>query len=123
VSIRPNLPDVLSDAVLFPLLQAALLLFALFAALRDWIAVRKAGRGVAMLVTRGKTSMGYFYGAYTAISGLLVGICLFVDAAKGHRVLWLTLDVSAAAYVCLFNVWFRNHLVGFIDYLTKLEKR
>jgi uncharacterized membrane protein len=114
----------LSDAVLFPLLQAVLVLFTFFAIIRDWIAVRKAGRGgAAMLVTRGKTSMGYFYGAYTAISGLLVGICLFVDAAKGHRVLWLALDISAVAYVCLFNVWFRNHLVRFVDYLTKLEKR
>ncbi len=32
-------------------------------------------------------------------------------------------DTSAVAYVCLFDVWFRNYLVRFGDYLSKLEKR
>lgn len=34
-----------SDAVLFPALQAGVAAFALFAALREWYAVKKAGRG------------------------------------------------------------------------------
>jgi hypothetical protein len=119
-----NLCGLFSDAVLFWVLQAGLILFALYAALRDWIGVRKAGRGpLQMQITRSDTSMKLFYGTYAAISGLLVAVCLSVDAAKDHRVLWLVLDISAAAYVCLFNAWFRNYLVGFVTYLTKLEKR
>jgi type III secretory pathway component EscS len=76
-----------------------------------------------MQITRSDASMKLFYGTYAAISGLLVAICLSVDAAKDHRVLWLVVDIFAVAYVCLLNPWFRNHLVRFADYLTKLEKR
>ncbi len=119
-----NLCQLFSDAVLFWVLQAGLVLFALFALLRNWIAARKAGRGgIAMQITRGDASMKYFYGGYAAISGLLVAVCLSVDVAKDHRVLWVVIDASTVAYVCLFNVWFRNHLVRFADYLSKLEKR
>ena len=119
-----NLCEFVSDAVLFWMLQAGLVLFALFAFLRNWIAIGKAGRGsLTMQITRGETSMKYFYGAYAAISGLLVAICLSVDAAKDHRVFWLAVDTSTVAYVCLFNAWFRNYLVKLANYLTKLEKR
>ncbi len=100
------------------------MLFALFALLRNWIAARNAGRGgTTMQITRGDASMKYFYGAYAAVSGLLVAICLSVDVAKDHRVLWVVVDAAAVAYVSLFNVWFRNHLLGFANYLSKLEKR
>jgi hypothetical protein len=27
------------------------------------------------------------------------------------------------AYVCLFNIWFRNYLVGLATYLTTVENR
>ena len=123
-SVTANLCHLFSDSILFWVLQAGLLLFALFAALRNWIAVRKAGRGkVTMQITRSDASMKLFYGTYAAISGLFVAICLSVDAAKDHRVLWLVLDIFSVAYVCLFNAWFRNHLVALANYLTKLEKR
>jgi hypothetical protein len=53
----------------------------------------------------------------------LVAICLSVDVAKDHRVLWVVVDTAEVAYVCLFNGWFRNHLVGFAIYLSKREER
>jgi hypothetical protein len=125
-----NLCEILSDAVLFWVLQAGLVLFALFAALRNWIAARKAGRGGAnMQIKRGETSMRYFYGACAAINGLLVALCLSVDAAvvRNHRILLAVVDTAAIAYVCLFNGWFRNYFLGFafrfVDYLSKLEER
>jgi hypothetical protein len=119
-----NLCHLLSDAILFWVLQAGLVLLALFAALRHWIAIKKVGRGnVTMLITRSEASMKLFYGTYAAISGLLVAVCLSVDAAKDHRVFWLVVDIFAVAYVCLFNPWVRNHLVSLANYLTKLEKR
>jgi hypothetical protein len=56
-----NLCELVSDAVLFWVLQAGLLFFALFAALWDWIAARGAGHGgLNMQVDRGAESMGYF---------------------------------------------------------------
>jgi hypothetical protein len=121
-----NLCEFYSDAFLFWVLQVGLVLFVLFAALWNWIAARKAGLGgLAMQINRGDFSMGYFYGTYAAINGILVAICTSVDVAavKDHRILWIVFDTAAVVYVCLFNGWFRNHLVGFAIYLSKLEKR
>lgn len=67
--------------------------------------------------------MGLFYGTYAAITGLLVAVCLGVDMAVHHRVLWVILDTVLIGYVCLFNGWFRNKLVGWANALSKLEKR
>lgn len=116
--------QLLSDAVLFTLLQALLATFVLFAVFRNWIAEVRAGRGGATLtVTRGEDSMSRFYATYGAISGLLITFCLTVDAAKNHRVLWVLLDTILVAYVCLLNPWFRNLLVQWSLRLKKIEKR
>ena len=118
------LSEVLSDEVLFPVLQMALVMFVLFAALRSWVQGRRAGRGsVTLTVTRGEVSMSRFYGSYAAISGLLIAICLSVDVAKGHRLLWVIIDAVLVAYVCLLNPWFRNLLLGWAERLTKIERR
>src|SRR5207247_7554707 len=122
VSMTANPCHLFSDAVLFWALQVSLLLFALFAALRDWIAVRNARHSEATRqIIRGETSMGYFYATYAAISGLVAAICLSVDVAKDHCVLWVLVDTAAVAYVCLFNGWFRCNLVGLAIYLSGLQ--
>jgi len=114
----------LSDAILFPVLQVVLVAFVLFAVLRNWIQARRAGRGGATLsVTRGEASMSRFYVTYAAISGLLIALCLTVDVARNHRILWVALDTMLVAYVCLLNPWFRNLLLGWADRLTKIERR
>jgi hypothetical protein len=96
--------------------------FVLFAMLRDWIGRRMTGGGT-MTVTRSDTSTKLFYAIYAAISGLLVAICLSVEAAKDHRIIWILVDTMGVAYVCLFNIWFRNYLVGLATYLTTVENR
>jgi hypothetical protein len=118
------LSQVLSDGVLFPALQVGLAAFALYAAIRNWLQLRSAGRGgVALEVKRGETSMGRFYAVYAAVSGLLVAICLSVDAAESHRILWVIADTLLVAYVCLLNPWFRNTLLGCVARLARFEKR
>jgi hypothetical protein len=114
----------LSDSFLFSLLQASVVLFAVGCAIREWIVRNRAGRGAATAqVTRGESSMKIFYGTYAAINGLLVAICLSVEVATGHRLLWVVIDTLAVVYICLLNPWFRNYLVRFAIYLTKLEER
>lgn len=115
-----------SDCVLFWVLQVGLVLFVLFALLRNWIAARNAGRGgLAMQINRGPESMDYFFVIYTAIIGPAVAICASVDVSgvKGHRILWILGDTAAVVYVCLFNGWFRNHLLRFVRYLSERERR
>jgi hypothetical protein len=116
--------ELLSDVYLFPALQIALIAFVFFAMLMSLIGAIKAGKsGVTLSLTRGNESMGRFFGFYAAISGLLVAICLSSDHAKDYRVLWSVLDTVLVAYVCLFNIWFRNKLLGWVDHLTKIETR
>ena len=45
--------------------------------------------------------MAIFYGAYITISGLLVSICLSVEFIKDYQIIWIVIDVSIAAYICL----------------------
>ena len=116
--------ELLSDAYLFPDTQIMLVGFFIFSLLMSSMQSFKAGRGGASLtVTRGNESMGRFFGFYAAISGLLIAICLSTDYAKDHRVFWSVLDASIVAYVCLYNIWFRNKLLGWVVHLTKIEAR
>jgi len=122
--LATTLTELLSDGVLFPLLQGALVVFVLFAAFRSWLQARRAGRGGASLVvTRGEGSMSRFYGTYAAISGLFIALSLSVDVAKNHRIFWVLLDTVLVAYVCLLNPWFRNALLGWSEQLKKIERR
>ena len=102
-----------TDAVFFPALQLLLAGFVLFAALVNAWQARRAGRGgLTIQVTRSPQSMARFYGTYAALTGLLVALCLNFEIAAKHRVLWAVLDTLLVGYVCLFNTWFRNKLVG-----------
>jgi hypothetical protein len=113
-----------SDEVLFLVLQLMLIGFAAFAKLTDARHARRAGRGGTTLqVGRSEQSMRLFYGTYAAITGVLIAVCLSVEMVKQHRVIWVILDTFLIAYICLFNMWFRNKLVGRVAALSKLEKR
>jgi hypothetical protein len=123
----------LSDARLFPLLQIALVAFALVCFLVDRFHGWRAGGGskgqdgvvarVQLTVTRGPTSMALFYGAYLTLTGVFVSLALQVDLAKNYRVLFGLLDSLVVAYVCLWNHWFRNKLVGWSARLASIESR
>ena len=114
--------ELLSDAYLFPAIQIVLVIFFFFSLLMNFMKSISAGRGgFSVTVTRGKESMGRFFGFYAAINGLLIAICLSTDYAKDHRVFWSVLDTMLVAYTCLYNIWFRNKLLSWVDHLTKIE--
>jgi hypothetical protein len=110
-----------SDAVLFPAFQGALVLLVLYSAVRSRFMI--GGGGIAAQVTRGPATMALFYGAYTALSGVAVALCLQVNMAAHHRVFFVVLDLALIAYLCLGGNWFRNKLVGWATRLTQLERR
>ena len=118
-----KLSELLADTIVFPVLQLCLVMFVLFAVLRSWIRSKSNSRGkVKASVIRGEVSMGYFYAAYAVINGLLIAICLSVDITKNHRVIWVIIDTLLVAYLCIFNQWFRNILISWIDRISKIEK-
>jgi hypothetical protein len=111
----------ISDDVLFPALQLALVALVIFSAVRSRLMI--SGGGFRASVTRGPASMAIFYGAYTALSGVMIALCLGVDMAADHRIFFVVVDLLLIAYLCLGSNWFRNKLVGWANSLTQVENR
>src|SRR5438876_339237 len=101
-----NLCEILSDAVWFWVLQACLVLFALYA----WHQDRKRRRRGGPAPKRGAESMQYFLVICGLVIGIPVAICASVDVplVNGHRVLWILFDAGVVGCICLRNGWFRN---------------
>lgn len=110
--------ELLSDNYLFPAIQLLLAVFVFFC----WL-IGLTQSGNFARVTRGDATMAVFYGFYAVLSGLFIAICLQVEVAKNHRVLWVLTDAILIAYVCIFNTWFRNKLLGWIEHLKQIETR
>jgi hypothetical protein len=120
--MRETLAQWTSDVVLFPVLQLAVVCVGAFVAVQEWRARRRVGDGgfaAAAAIDRGEPAMRRFYGAYAAINGLLVAVCLTVSPS--HRALWVVVDTAIVVYVCLLNPWSRNVLLSFTVWLTKIE--
>jgi len=116
--------QVFSDQYWFPILQGILFIGLVLSLVKEFIARKRAGFGGAKLtVTRSLASMNIYYGMYAAISGVLVALCLSVEYAKDHRVLWVAIDIFISSYLCLFNPWFRLKLQDLSTFLTKVETR
>jgi len=119
-----DVSNLTSDAILFVALQVGLVLFAVSSAfLSWWVYGRRKNSGVSLKVKRGPQSMGYFYGTYLALTSIFVALSLHVELASSHRVFFVLLDTILIAYVCLFNPWFRNKLLGWINRVSELERR
>ena len=116
--INPETFEWFSDKYTFPIIQALLISFTIFALIKS-----TPGDGVSLSVERGQLSMAIFYGFYVAASGLLIAINLSTETkiAKDFRVFWSILDISLIFYLCLCNVWFRNKLLAWADILTKID--
>jgi hypothetical protein len=116
--------QVFSDQYMFPILQGLLFFVLVLSLFMEFRARKRAGFGDTKLtVTRSPASMNIYYGMYAAISGVLVALCLSVDYAKDHKVLWVAIDIFISSYLCLFNTWFRLKLQDLSTYLTKVEAR
>jgi hypothetical protein len=119
--------DLVKDSNMFFLIQACLVLLFFVSMINNFSANRRAlkGRGVTITlsVTRGDESMAKFYGAYLAINGVLIAICLSVETAKDYRIFWVVVDSFIPAYLCILNPWSRNKLLGWVNAVTKLESR
>ena len=108
----------LSDKMMFWILQLSLISLVIVSIFKK----SNINRGsVSISIDRGEGSMAIFYGAYITISGLLVSICLSVEFIKDYQIIWIVIDVSIAAYICIFNTWSRNKLIGISMKIKKLE--
>jgi hypothetical protein len=113
-----------SDKMMFSLLQVALVCAFFIALVNKYMAQWRAGKGsLTLAVKRGSGSMSKFYGAYIALNGLLVAICLSVDTTEGYQIFWVLFDTLIPAYLCILNSWSRNKLIGCSHVVSEIEKR
>ena len=63
--------------------------------------------------------MAIFYSLYGAATVVLIAVVVNTDAAKDHRVFFVLLNVLVMIYICLFNRWFRNALLGWINTISR----
>ena len=114
--------SILSDQILFWVIQSCIfVIFVVSLAFNLKENKSKNQGGVSLSVERGDKSMAIFYGSYAALNGLLVALCLSIEVTKGYRVIWVIVDTVFPAYICLFNPWARNKILGWVHYLKKLE--
>ncbi len=115
--------SVLNDAYMFPLFEVGILIIFLYAFWRSWRSSRppKTPAGIAFNVTIGvkisDKARTLLYGFYGAVAVILLNLPLRVEApvARDYRVVWVVFNLGIAVYLCLFNSWGRNTIIGWAN--------
>jgi len=103
----------ISDDFVFILFQLSLCSLAFLGLLRVNIARCKAGKGGTKLtIGRGEESMGYFYLVSGAGAILVNQILSLSNAYDGYKCFFSIVDLFIVIYLCVFNSWWRNKIVG-----------
>lgn len=122
LTFKIHVSALLSDAVLFFVLEGVIAALVFYAFAKNLFLMWREKRiGVFPQTTRGSTAMKIFYGAYEAATAILVVIPLTVEAAEGYRIAFAMLNFLAIAYLCFFNPWFRNAMLGWVALVSKIE--
>jgi hypothetical protein len=104
------------SSTLWWLVEIPLLLLVLYAALPT------EPSGIQRDVKRSDNSLSYFYLFYTAFSVIVFWLPLTVESAKSYRIVLSLFNLSATIYLCFFNAWFRNLIIGLVNRVrTKVE--
>ena len=98
----------LSDQTTLPALEILVLITLFYA----WIQEK---RRPGIVVIRGKESWGYFWIAYGIISVILTQIVLASGAFTQHKIVLVAFNLSSALYLCFFNGWSRNKIIGAVN--------
>ena len=115
IDLKQFLQCLLQDSITFFLLQICLVLIYLFAYTKE-----KISGGIR--VTRSEEAQNFLYIAYGIISVIWLQIINSSEAYKGYKVFYSALDSILILYLCLFNSWSRNKLMGYyIKFKTKVE--
>jgi uncharacterized protein (DUF58 family) len=112
---QPSILLYLQDGYVLLMSQFALgvvLMVALWKALR-------ARKTSGFEVTRGETSLTFLYVAYGIVTVIYALVIQVAESAHGYKVLLMALDYAALTYVCFFNSWARNKLIGFYIRIQK----
>jgi hypothetical protein len=112
----------LSDQFIFPAFQAGFLLFTIFAWAKDRGLFTPNG-SVSLSVKRGEKSWNYFHLAYALLVVVFVEAINTMEAWKGYKTLVTIVDLALLLYLCFFNGWCRNKILGVINASQQMEER
>ena len=100
-----------SDIPVVFVVETLLLLFTLFAIVRDVrIRVLERTAEVSVDVTRGDKSMNALYTAYGASVASSLALITNADGLDGHKVILIALPFLCLTYLFYLSVWFRNSI-------------
>lgn len=108
-----------SDNYVFPAFEIFLVLVFIYAFLADRL---KRGNGIA--VKRGAKGRSII----VKISSVIISFFVFqivdsTETLKEYRIILILVNLFIVAYLCFFNDWFRNKLIGiYIRFEEKIEK-
>ena len=110
------------DAVAFPAFQTLFFALFLYAFVKDrgWFA---RDTGINATVKRGKESWTNFHIMYGLLSVVFVLAINTTEVLKGFKTIITLADLSILFYLCFFNGWFRNKIIGIINASQNMEER
>jgi tellurite resistance protein TehA-like permease len=92
-------------------IESALILFTLYAALRD-AKIRRAERGAEVVAeaVRGEKSMTALYTVYGAAIASFLVLIDNANGIEGNKVALIVLNFLCITYMFFFSTWFRNSI-------------
>jgi len=118
VSFGKFLLDIVGDKYTFPFFEILFLLFVVYVVMKDWKFRRSSGG----TVKRGKESWSYFYLTYGIASVIMMQIISVSDSLKNYKVVISVVNLGLLLYMCFFNGWFRNKIVGIISKSKEMKE-
>lgn len=98
------------DSIVFGFLQAFLFLVTILSLFNEFLGRSKRGSNAEKL-SRGAIAISSTANpVYLALVIFFAVLCTTAEEITGHRVFWLTLDLSLLTYLFFFNKWFGKKL-------------
>lgn len=118
------------DRIVFTLFQIgfwSLVVFAYGREKRFWTRLKRRilgapGIEIGMSVKRGDESWNSFLFAYGVASVIITQVISSTSAYRNHKTILVLSNLGALLYLCFFNCWFRNKVLGFIHKARTLEE-
>lgn len=98
------------DKIIISIFEIAILIFLIFAIIKDNIIKRK--RGVKLTVIRGDISWRNLTYAFGTLSLLSMQIVELAEFLKGYKVIVNLFNQIVFSYLCYGNNWLRNKIIG-----------
>ncbi len=70
--------------------------------------------GITVALTRGHESWSHFAFAYGTTAVVMLEIINTTKAAEGYKTILTIADMAILLYLCFYNSWFRNQIVGIV---------